>query len=239
MAHKVTIGDIRGLLLDADKRPLLRLLPRMDEVCRGYAIAHLGDIEIIANQVWVLNATDWLMEQKQISRNLCKDLAFSGFNRVLHEFAIKIAEDSLRSHEKQGGQVLKTSWELLKVKRRWMEGEISDKELDDARAALGAAYRAADWAAYWATHSAADWATHSAADWAADRAAERFVNLTAYWAAVRAVDWAAYWAADGAADGAADLAADRAADRVVNWAVVRKNQMNLLGDMLEDSAGLR
>ena len=195
MVSEVTIGDIRGLLMDADKRPVLRLLPQMDEVCRGYAIAHLGDIENIAGQVWLLNTTDWIRGQDEISLNLCKNLNHSGFSSVLHEFAIRVSEDSLRSHEKQGGQVLKESWELLDMKRRWMEGEISDKELDDARNVYRNVYR------------------------------------NAYWAAYEAADEAAYRAASSAAD----LAADRAADR----AVKRNKQMELLGDMLEDSVGLR
>jgi len=185
MVSQVTIGDIRGFLVDADKRPVLRLLPQMDEVCRGYVIAHLGDIESIAGQVWLLNTTDWLREQNEIYGELYKTLDYMGFPRVLHEFSMKIAEDSLRSHEKQGGQVLKTSWELLKVKRRWMEGEISDKEFDDARAA----YRVGDKAA--------------------DRAADWDVGWAAYWAASRSAYQAAYWAAYGTADVSAYSAAYR------------------------------
>jgi len=130
-----------------------------------------------------------------IHGDLCKDLDDSGLDRVLHEFAMKTTEDFLRSHEKQGGQVFKKSWDLLGVKRRWIEGEISDEELDNARIAY----------------------------WIADRAAERFVNLTAYWAAY----WAADWAADLAAYGTA------------NEAIERKKQMELLGDMLEDSIGIQ
>ena len=202
MGSKVGLGDVRGLLMDADKRPVLRLLPEMDEVCRGYAIAHLGgdgcSLEDTANQVWTLNAIDWIREQDEISWSLCQDLDSGGFSMMLHEFAMRIAEDSLRDCEEQGGQVFKKSWELLGVKRRWIEGEISDKELDNARDV----YRDSYWAA--------NRDVYRAAYWAAKRAANRDVYRVAYWAAHMAADWAA----------------------------VRKNQVNLLGDMLEDSMGI-
>jgi len=223
MGSKVGLGDIRGLLVDADKRPLLRLLPQMDEVCRGYALAHLGDagysIEGIAEQVWLLNATDWMRGVDKLSWSLYKKLNHSGFSRVLHEFAMKIAEDFLRDREKQGQKVLKESWDLLQIKRKWMEGQVSDKELDNARNA----FRDADWAAYWAAYRAANWD----ADWAAD--------LAANWDA----DWAAYWAADRVAYAAAYWAASRIADWAAHGAAVQKGQMDLLGDMLEDSVGIQ
>jgi len=176
MGSKVGLGDVRGLLVDADKRPVLRLLPQMDSVSRGYAIAHLGDdgysIDDIAEQVWVLNATDWLRGQDEFSWSLFKDLDSGGFSRALHEFAMKVAEDFLRTEEKQGQKVSKESWELLGVKRRWIEGEISDKELKDSRAT--------DWAA--------NGAVYRAAFWAVDRAVDRAAYMAAYWAAYSAAD---------------------------------------------------
>ena len=207
MVSEVTIGDIRGLLLDTDKRPVLRLLPQMDEVCREYAIDHLGDagcsLEDIASQVWLLNATDWIRGQDCITGYLCKNLNHSGFSRVLHEFAIKVAEDPLRFHEKQGGRVLKESWELLDMKRRWIDGEISDKELGKARAIYRDIYRIDVYLV-------------------ADRAAYSSADLAAYLAAY----WAAYGTVNGIANGTA------------NEAIERKKQVNLLGDMLEDSVGI-
>jgi len=222
MGSKVGLGDIRGLLVDTDKRPVLRLLPDLDEVCRGYALAHLGgdgcSLDVIADQVWLLNAIDWLRGQDEISWSLYKTLDYSGLDRELHEFAVKVAEDFLVSYEKQGGQVLKESWELLGVKRRWIEGEISDKELKDSRDA------------YWA----ADWAALGAASWLAYRAA--------YWVADMAADLSASLAADLAADGAAEMAADGAAEMVVytaaDGAAVQKGQVRLLVEMLEDSVGI-
>ena len=202
MGSKVGLGDIRGLLVDTDKRPVLRLLPQMDSMSRGYALSHLGDagcsIEDIADQVWLLNATDWMREQKKISWNLCKDLDDSGLDRVLHEFALKIVENFLIFNEKQVDKRFKGTWDLLQIKRKWLEGEVSDKTLDNTRDA--------DWAAYSAASSAADWAAYRAADRAA------------YWAAYSAADRAAYWATDRAAE--------------------QKKQLELLGEMLEDSVGI-
>jgi len=173
MDSKVGLGDIRGLLVDSDKRPVLRLLPQMDEVSRGYALSHLGDAEAIAKQVWVLNATDWIRGHYEISWRLCKDLDLSGFDRALHEFAMKIAEDLFNFHEKKGWKVSKESWELLKVKRRWIGGEVSDEEFKKERVA----YRSASWVAYWAVDLIAYWAADMDADLAA--------NL--------AISWAAYY----------------------------------------------
>jgi len=207
MGSKVELGDVRGLLMDADKRPVLRLLPQMDSVSRGYAIAHLGDdgcsLEDIASQVWTLNATDWLRGQDEFSWSLYKTLAYSGFDRALHEFAMKVAEDFLRDRKKQGQKVSKESWELLHLKRRWLDGEVSDEELKDSRDVYRDSYTDVEVVAYWAASRIADWAA----------------SFAAYWAAVRAIDWATVRAADGAA--------------------VQKGQMDLLGDMLEDSVGIQ
>ena len=208
------IGDIRGMLLDADKRPVLRLLPELDEVCRGYVLNHLRDagcsIEDIANQAWLLNATDWMRGQDKIEESLCKDLDYGGLDRELHEFAIKITEDLLKLHEKQGDQVSKESWELLGVKRRWIKGEISDKELDNVRVPYWTALRDT------ASHALRDTASH--AHWAVLRAILRAVSRTALGAALGAAHWAAM--------------------RATEMAAVQKGQMDLLGDMLEDSVGI-
>jgi len=210
------LGEVRGLLVDADKRPVLRLLPEMDEMSRGYALSHLGDtgcsLEAIADQVWLLNATDWLRGQDELSWSLYKTLNHRGFSRVLHEFAMKVAEDFLRDRKKQGGQVLKKSLELLEVKRRWMKGEISDQELREATDA----YRVAA--------SAASWAALGAAYWAADRAAYH----------------AAYWAEHSAADGDVEKKkqVELLVDMLEDSVGIQRGQVRLLGEMLEDSVGI-
>lgn len=43
MGNKMAIGDMRGILMNPDKRLVLLLLPQMDEILREYAIAHLVD----------------------------------------------------------------------------------------------------------------------------------------------------------------------------------------------------
>ena len=111
--------------------------------------------------------------------------------RDQHELACRVAltcevqDDGLRAKRDA----------LIQTKRDWLDGKISDDELDAYRAAYRAAGRDADRAAYRAAGRDAYWAADRAAYWAADRAAYR----------------AAYWAADRAADRDADLAADRAA----------------------------
>jgi len=211
MVSKITIGDVRGVLMDSDKRPVLRLLPELDEVSRGYALAHLGDAEDIADQVWLLNATDWIRGGDYLTGYLCEDLVFTGFSRVLHEFALKVAEDFLKSREKQGGEILKKSWDLLGVKRRWLEGEISDRELEKARDAEGYTYWTVGWAADRDAVSAADMTAYRSAD----MTAAELVSRAAVGTTSTATDWAAYRAA------------------------VQKKQLELLGDMLDDSVGIQ
>jgi len=212
MVSKITIGDVRGLLMNADKRPVLRLLPELDEVSRGYALAHLGDAEDIAKQVWLLNATDWIRGEYDILLNLCKDLDYSGFDRELHTFSLKIAEDALKdsskkTHDKQGCKVLKEGLSFLDSKRKWINGEVSNKELRKRIYELWDVYRAAN-------------------------------NQS---------NWATYWAAYKIASSAASLSAEEAAYNTISWAVYRteyrdeerKKQLELLGDILEDSVGIQ
>ena len=63
--------------------------------------------------------------------------------RILHEFACWCAEGALKAERKAGREPDPRSWEAIKVKRRWLEGKATDKELAAARAAA----RAAAWAA--------------------------------------------------------------------------------------------
>jgi len=204
------IGDIRGLLSESDNRFVLRLIPDMGEVCRGYTLAYLGDTETIAKQVWILNATDWMRGKNEISWSLYNSCNDNGFYRVLHEFALKLAENLLVSHKKQAGEVLEECWALLQLKRRWVDGEASNKELDRAIIAC----------------------------WDAHRAAEERVNVAvsrvAYWAG----DRDAYFAASRAGYWDANYAATRAASWDVGWAEKRKQHVELFADMLEDSVGI-
>ena len=80
---------------------------------------------------------------------------------TLHEFACQVAEEALKEH----GVTDERSWKAIEVKRLWLKGEATDKELNDARVAAGSAADAA--AAAW---SAAWYAAESAAESAADAA---------------------------------------------------------------------
>jgi len=194
----------------------------MDEVCRGYALDHLGSdgcsLEDIANQVWILNTTDWIRGLDYINGDLCKGLDLSGFSRVLHEFAMKSVEDLFKFHEDQGGQILKESWDLLGVKRRWIEGKISDKKLEKAISA----YRSAYGVTSLAVGLVADLAPLMDASRDADWVTSKTVYYATYRTAYRAAYWTAYWSAD----------------RSKNRAIEKKRQVDMLGDMLEDSVGI-
>ena len=88
---------------------------------------------------------------------------------VLHEFACLCAEDALKLVKNPDPQ----SVAAIEAKRKWLRGEITDRELDAARVVAEAASEAA-WAASAASAAARD-AARDAADaaWAAARDAAR------------------------------------------------------------------
>ena len=91
--------------------------------------------------------------------------------KTLHEFACWCAEAGLKREREAGREPDKRSWDAIRVKRRWLRGLASDKELDAARDAA--------WDAAWATARARDaaraaaWAAARDAAWAAARDAAR------------------------------------------------------------------
>lgn len=93
--------------------------------------------------------------------------------RLLHEFACGCAEDALALVAQPDAR----SVEAIAAKRKWLRGEITDEELDAARAAaLDAAWSVAHGAAYSAARDDARAAARDAAwaaAWAAARAAAR------------------------------------------------------------------
>ena len=104
---------------------------------------------------------------------------------ILHEFACRCAEEALKLVENPDPRCIAA----IKAKRRWLRGEISNKELSAARAAARAA--ASDAARAAASVAASDaawdaWDSARAATWAA-------------WAAVNDAASAAAWAARDAA----------------------------------------
>jgi len=176
MVNEVTIGDIRGLLLNSDKRPVLRLLPEMDEVCRGYTLSHLGDAETIAIQAWVLNATDWIKLGDSPGYKLLLTLFDCGYSSELHNFALKAASESIKKRTELYGDKLKNAKELLRLKMEWIKGNVSDFELDNARGD----YKRTTFGSLGQT-SQAHWGVHSIIYWAAHRSPVRAACDVLYW----------------------------------------------------------
>ena len=100
---------------------------------------------------------------------------------ILHEFACRCAEYALSFVDNPDPR----SIAAIEAKRKWLRGEITDKELDAARAAArDAASDAARYAAWYAARTAAWDAARTAAQ-AAARAAARDAAQAAAWAAAR------------------------------------------------------
>ena len=143
----------------------------------------------------------------------------------LHEFACRCAERALSRVEHPDPR----SVAVIKAKRAWLRGEITDAELAAARGAAWDAERDAERDAAWAAERDAAWA----AAWAAARAAAR----DAAWAAARDAAWAAARAAASAAARAAASAAARAAAWAAASDAERAWQVEELKKMLrEDEA---
>ena len=103
--------------------------------------------------------------------------------RLLHKFACACAEDALSKVAHPDERSLKA----IAAKRAWLNGEITDKELDAASAAAwDAALDAADAVARDAAEAVA-WAVAQAVAWSAAR--------TVAWAAARNAAWSVAWAA--------------------------------------------
>lgn len=94
--------------------------------------------------------------------------------RILHEFALWCAETALARAKVTDER----SWNALRVKRLWLDGKATDKELQAARDAAWDAARDAAWEAAW---GAARYAA-----WGAARYAARDAANYAAWDAARA-----------------------------------------------------
>lgn len=137
--------------------------------------------------------------------------------RLLHEFACQSAEDAFALVE----QLDERSVEVIAAKRKWLDGKITDEELDAASAAAWSAAQDAVWgvrdAAYAATLAAARAASEDAAS------AARSASLEAAEAAV-AVALAAE------RDSARDVV--RVVVRAVAWDAARDKQNERLTSMV-------
>ena len=132
---------------------------------------------------------------------------------ILHEFACRCAEYALSFVDNPDPR----SIAAIDAKRKWLRGEIKDKELRAARDAARAAARAAALDAAWDAAGAAAMATA----WAAARDAAG--------AAARDAAWDAAWDAAGAAARAAAWDAARAAA----WDAAREHELEILWELLE------
>jgi hypothetical protein len=121
--------------------------------------------------------------------------------RTLHEFSIWAARQALLAERKAGREPDPRSFEVLRVKARWLKGLASDRELSAAEsAAWSAAENAAENAAWGAAWSAALRAARSVAKSAAESAAEGAAWSAALSAAESAAEGAAWSAARSAQD---------------------------------------
>lgn len=101
-------------------------------------------------------------------------LQMADATRTLHEFAIWCAEQSLLAERKAGREPDPRSWKAIEVKRLWLDGKATDRQL---RAAWEAAWETA-WEAAWAAAWRAAWV----AAWEAQEEAAREAAWEAAWA---------------------------------------------------------
>jgi len=124
-------------------------------------------------------------------------LAVMDVETLLVQFAVRIACCALLAERERGREPDAHSWEVLRVRQRWLRGEATDAELEMA---VSAAYSAADSVAYSVADSAARSAACSAACSAARSAARSAADSVAYSVADSAADSVAYSAARSAAE---------------------------------------
>ena len=74
-------------------------------------------------------------------------VAMADATAVLHEAACHFAEQALHKERHAGREPHPNSWNAIRVKRRWLKGIASDKELTAARSAAWSAARSAAWSA--------------------------------------------------------------------------------------------
>ena len=108
---------------------------------------------------------------------------------ILWDFACWCAEEALLKEQKCGREPAKESWAAIQARRDWLDGAISDRELQVAHLA---AYLAANSAANSEAHSAANSAAHSVANSAAYSVANSAANSAVYSAAYSAARSATY-----------------------------------------------
>jgi len=127
-------------------------------------------------------------------------LRMADASTLLFEFACDVAEQAMKDRQAEGYKFEQASFDAVEVRRKWVRGEATDRELSAAKSAAWAAARPA-------VGSAVGSAAMSAAESAAWLAPES-VAESAAWSAARSAAWAV---ADAEAMSAAELAAWSAA----------------------------
>jgi hypothetical protein len=152
-----------------------------------------------------------IQQDDKLCSTVRKVLWMADATKALHVFACTVAEKALLAEQKAGREPSKRSWQAIKVKRKWLEGNATNEELSAARSAAESAARSAArsaaesaarsaaWSAAWsaarsAARSAAWGAARSAARSAAESAA-RSAAWSAAWSAARSAAWSAAWSA--------------------------------------------
>jgi hypothetical protein len=132
--------------------------------------------------------------------------------QILHEFACRVATNALNTERRAGREPDQRSWDAIKAKRQWINGEISSKKL--------AAARDAAWAVAVCTARDAAWDEAWAAAGSAARAAAGSTARDEAGSAARNAAWSAAWSAAGS------TARDEA------WDEARRNQIKTLKRLL-------
>jgi len=120
MKNTDTLGDIRGLILDTDKRPLLRLIPEMDNVWRDYTLSHLKSPEVTAEQIWRLAVADWIRNEASLAPGTLQNFADYGLEPLLHEYSLRLAMREIDDDRSLSKKAQKCSLRLLKAKKNWL-----------------------------------------------------------------------------------------------------------------------
>ena len=113
---------------------------------------------------------------------------------ILHEFACRIAEAALSQESMAGREPDPRSWAAIDAKRKWLRGEIGDKELHAAWEAARDVVREAVQEVAWTTARDIAWNAACAKNaWDAARGTAFSVAWNSAWNAARNASWSAAW----------------------------------------------
>jgi len=104
---------------------------------------------------------------------------------ILHEFACRIAEAVLMRERRAGREPDPRSWAAIDAKRKWLRGEIGDKELHAAWEAARDVVREAVQEVAWTTARDIAWNAAWKTAWDAARGAAFSVAWNSAWNSAR------------------------------------------------------